>query len=116
MLNDNRKGWEIDWSCWIGLAHGYVRYLGMDEREQQVYAKVYGVAGSLTEWARGHIENALARADAIVEAHVGEELRVRGAVRRYVDELCAAGFSGSALAAGTTRIDASARRLAARSR
>ena len=105
MNTDNRQDWEIAISIEIQNAHSYARYLDLDPTRKRIYGGAFGVTEDFDEWAKRMAQEALARADELVQAN-GPVSFVPAAVAGYAEYLRAQGWSGTALSAGGFRIDA----------
>ena len=105
MNTDNRQDWEISASICVQLAHSYARYLDLDPTRKRIYGGAFGITEDFDEWAKRMAQDALARADELVQQH-GPVTFAPAAVVGYAEYLREQGWSGTALDAGGFRIDA----------
>ena len=105
MNTDNRQDWEIAISIEIQNAHSYAHYLDLDPTRKRIYGGAFGITEDFDEWAERMAQEALARADELVQQH-GPVTFAPAAVVGYAEYLRARGWNGTALDAGGFRIDA----------
>ena len=104
-MTDYRQDWEIVASICVQNAHSYAHYLDLDPTRKRIYGGAFGITEDFDEWAERMAQDALARADELVQQH-GPVTFAPAAVASYAEYLRAQGWSGTALSAGGFRIDA----------
>ena len=105
MNTDNRQDWEISASICVQLAHSYAHYLDLDPTRKRIYGGAFGITEDFDEWAERMAQEALARADELVQQH-GPVTFAPAVIVGYARYLRENGWSGLALDAGGFRIDA----------